>query len=184
MNEKLLNRIISVAYGDAGISEKIKIYLLASNNEEVKTTLAQYKQTVEQVNSLDLEECPEEIIKNTTTFTKQNISKEKSVLFDLYTLIFGRPALASIVAGVFVLAIVSTFIFNRPEIKQQYSTQEIELADIQVKQSLAMIADVFNKTRITIEKEILTEQVGVPVHKGFNLVNNLFIGENRYEKTN
>jgi len=184
MDEKLLNRIIAVAYSDAGIVEKIRIYLLAKKNEEVKTTLAKYKQTVRQINSLELEECPEKIIKNSAVITKQSISKEKSIFFDLYTLIFGRPALASMVAGVFVFAIVSTFIFNRPEIKQQYSTQEIELADIQVKQSLAMIADIFNKTRRTIEKEILTEQVGVPVHKGFNLVNNLFIGENRYEKIN
>ena len=184
MDEKLLNRIISVAYGDATIAEKVKIYFLSRNNEEVKTTLEKYKLTAQQINNLDLEECPKEIIKNTASFTEQNVTKEKSILFDLYTFIFGRPALASMIATVFILAIISTFVFNRPEIKQQYSPQEIELADTQVKQSLVMIAAVFNKTRTTIETEILTEQVGVPVHKGFNLVNNLFIGENSYEKNN
>ncbi len=36
MDEKLLNRIIAVAYSDAGIVEKIRIYLLAKRMKKLK----------------------------------------------------------------------------------------------------------------------------------------------------
>ena len=99
-------------------------------------------------------------------------------------MVFSKPKIASVVLGIFILSVVSTFVFKRSEIKEQYSIQEIELADKNVKKSLAIIATIFNKTQTTIEKDILTKKVGIPIHKGFNVVNDLFIGEHKNEKIN
>ena len=62
MEEKLLNKIISVAYRDANLLDKLKINWLAKKNLEVKKLLSEYKIIANQTHNLDLEECPEEII--------------------------------------------------------------------------------------------------------------------------
>ena len=184
MNEKLLNKIISVAYGDANLIDKFKIYWMAKNKDEVKSTLQQYKTNAEKLKHLTEEEVPERILTNVNNITKNLTGEKRSLFFDLYTMVFSKPAVASVVLGIFILAIVSTFIFKRSEIKEQYTVQEIELADKNVKKSLALVASIFNKTKTTIEKDILTKKVGTPIHKGFNVVNDLFIGEHKNEKIN
>ena len=82
MNEKLLNRIISVAYGDADFFEKLKIYFLAAGNSEVKRLLSEYKATAKAVHKLEQEECPQEIlarVKNNTLNKENNfIIKSKT----------------------------------------------------------------------------------------------------------
>lgn len=64
INEKLLNRIISVAYGDANIVDKIKINVLALRNPEIKRLLAEYKITARSIGNLEKEDCPDEILEN------------------------------------------------------------------------------------------------------------------------
>ncbi len=184
MNEKLLNKIISVAYDDANIIDKIRIYRLAKKNDEIKNILEKYKLSAEKINNLTEEEVSEQVITNVNNKTKNKTTKNKSLLNDLYYLVFSKPAIVSAVLGFFILAIVSTFIFKRSEIKEQYTIQEIKTADQNVKQSLALIASIFNKTKTTIEVDILSKQVGKPVHSGFNVVNDLFIGEHKNEKIN
>jgi len=184
MNENLENKIISVAYGDAGLIDKIKIYWLSKNNDEIKELLKKYKASAEKFRNLEEEEIPGNIITNVNNITQNLSNNNKSLLFDLYSLVFRRPAITSAILGIFILAIVSTFVFKRSEIKEQYTIQEIEQADKNVKKSLALIANIFNKTKIKIEKDILTEKVGTPIHKGINVVNDLFIGEHKNEKLN
>jgi len=184
VEEKLLNRIISVAYGDADLLDKIKINWLAKNNQEINKLLTDYKNIANQTHTLDLEECPDEIIDTLSNTINKNQQKERSLFFDLYSFIFVRPAISSAILAVFVLAFISTFIFDRPEIRQQYSQQEIEVADQQVKHSLALVASIFNKTKHTVEKDVLTDRVGKPIRESFNLVNEYFIGESKNEKVN
>ena len=178
MDEKLLNRIISVAYGDASFLEKIKIYSLASKNDEVKRVLNNYKQTAGSVNNISIEKCPESVLKDVKDQTTLNQNKENSLLFDLYSLLFGRPKYSAAVLSVVVVALISSLFINRPEIHQQYSKQEVELADQQVKQSLALIAGVFNKTKSTVTDDVLTDRVSRPIKQSFNMVNEFLIGEN------
>ncbi len=184
MEEKLLNTIISVAYGDSTLWEKVKIYRLAIKNSEVKTILDEYKKVAKQAHKVDLEYCPDEIVDNVTNITRIKPSKDNSLLFDLYSFVFRKPALSTAILSVFILALVSTFIFKRTEIRDQYSIQEIETADQQIKQSLALIAGVFKKTTLTVERDVLTDRVSRPIIKSLNLVNDYFQGENNNENIN
>ena len=184
MEEKLLNKIISVAYRDANLLDKLKINWLAKKNLEVKKLLSEYKIIANQTHNLDLEECPEEIIDSLLNTINKNQQKERSLFFDLYSFVFARPVISSAILTVFVLAFISTFVFERPEIHQQYSQQEIEVADQQVKHSLALVASIFNKTKHKVEKDVLTDRVGKPIRESFNLVNEYLIGDNKNEKIN
>lgn len=178
MDEKLLNMIISVAYGDASIAEKIKIYFLARKSREVKSLLEEYKAVAEKSHGLRLDECPGDLVDNVKLITNSDEKKEKSLLFDLYSFVFRRPAISAAILSLFILALVSTFVIKRPEIHEQYSKQEIEEADIQVKHSLALIAEVLKKTSNTVEKDVLTDRVSKPIKESFNLVNEYLQGEN------
>lgn len=177
MEEKLLTKIISVAYGDSTLWEKVKIYRLAIKNSEVKAILDEYKKVANQAHKIDLEYCPDQIVENVRNITRIEPSKDNSLLFDLYSFVFRRPAVSASIFSVFVLALISTFIIKRPDIHQQYSKQEIELADQQVKHSLALIAGVFKKTTQTVEKDILTDRVSKPIKESFNLVNDYLQGD-------
>jgi hypothetical protein len=184
VDEKLLNRIISVAYGDAKFIEKYKIYRLANKNAEIKNLLDEYKRTAKKTHSIKLESANDDVLKKVKSITNVESNNNNTMVFDLYSFIFRRPAFTAAILGIFILAVVSTFIIKRPEIHQQYTQQEIEAADMQVKQSLALIAGVFKKTSITVEKDVLTNRVSIPLMESFNLVNDYLQGENKNEKTN
>lgn len=184
MEQKLLNRIISVAYDDANLLEKFKIYRLASRDPNVKSILSEYKKVASKAHKMQLDYCPDELVEDTSQITKIKAKSEKSLFFDLYSFIFKQPAISAAIVSVFILALVSTFVIQRPEIHQQYTQQEIEVADQQVKQSLAIIAGVFKKTTTTVEEDVLTDRVSKPIVESFNLVNDYLQGENKNEKLN
>ncbi len=82
------------------------------------------------------------------------------------------------------MAVLSTFIFNRPEIKQQYTKQQIEQADAEVKYSLSLVANVLNKTKSTIENDVLQEKVNKPIKESLFIINDYINGENKNENIN
>lgn len=183
MDEKLLNRIIAVAYGDASWYEKFKVNRLAKKREDVQLFLEEYTQIANKIKTLRSETIPEEIIFK----VKQNINLQKeppkSILFDLYSMIFGKPVFSGIIVSIIILAIASALIIKRPEIHNIYTQQEIQLADQQVKQSLALIAGVFNKTKSTVENDVLTNRISKPLKNSITKVNEFFIGD-KNEKLN
>ena len=94
MNEKLANRIISVAYGDVSLWEKFKIRQLAKKNPAVNSMLDEYTKIAEQTHNIDLESCPNEIIDKTKHGTKSTQTREQSIFFDLYSFLFRRPVIS------------------------------------------------------------------------------------------
>ncbi len=184
MNEKLLNKIISVAYGDASIKDKLNIYLLSLKNEEIKKVLNEHKRIASAAHNLDLEECPDNVIEKVSESIKANNLRSKSMLVDLYSIFFRRPILSGAVATVIVLAVISTFIFERPEIKQQYTQQQIEQADSEVKYSLALVANVLNKTKRTIEKDVIQDKVNKPIKESLFIINDYLQGDKKNENVN
>ncbi|MBK7105064.1 MAG: hypothetical protein IPH62_07260 [Ignavibacteriae bacterium] len=184
MKEELLNKIIDVAYGNASLFDKIKIYLMSLKNSEIKNLLHEYKNTASSIKKLDLEDCPDHIIgKVSKSIHSENI-KSSSMLSDIYTILFGRPLLSGTLATVFILAIISTFIFKRPEIKQHYTKQQIEIAEKQTRETFELIASVLNKTKNTVEQEVLAKRVSKPIKQSLNLVNDYLEGENTNENIN
>ena len=177
MDEKLLNRIISVAYDDVSLWEKFKINQLAKKDPEIESILNEHKKIAKQAHSINIEACPDEILENIKHFTKSEKSSEQSLLYDIYSFLFRRPAVSAAILSLLIFAFVSTLIIKRPEIHEQYSKQEIELADQQVKHSLAIISGIFKKTSLTVEKDILTDRVSRPIKESFNLVNDYLQGD-------
>lgn len=177
MNEKLLNRIISVAYDDATHWEKFRINRLAKKYPEIESILNKHKKIAQQTHFIGLEECPNDILENIKRTTSSIKKREQSLIFDLYSFLFRKPAISAAIVSLFLIALVSTFIIKRPEIHEQYSKREIELADQQVKQSLALISGIFRKTSQTVEKDILTDRVSKPIKESFNLVNDYLQGD-------
>ena len=177
MDEKLVNRIICVAYGEASIWERLKIYKLAKQNPKVDSLLKEHSKIALQAHNVKIDFCPDEVLNNVKQITKAKQNSETSLFFDLYSFLFRRPAISGAIFTVFVVALISTLLFKRPEIHQQYSKQEIEVADKQVKHSLALISGVFKKTSLTVEKDILTDRVSKPIKESFNLVNEFIQGD-------
>ncbi len=175
IDERIVNRIISVAYGDANPLDKIKIYLLAARNNEIKRLLTEYKITAGSIKNLKNENCPDEILEK----IKDHTGMEKKFLFSpvikfLDALLY-KPA--AIISAVLILAAGIAFfmLFNKGG-RNQYSEKQIQLAEKQVKESLVLVNKIFNRTANKLEYDILREQVVKPVHEGVSTINELFRG--------
>lgn len=177
MDEKLVNRIICVAYGEASLWERLKIYKLAKQNQKVDSLLKEHSRIAQQAHCVKIDSCPNEVLNNIKQITQSKQIKERSLFFDLYSFVFSRPAIAGAIFSLFIVALISTLLFKRPEIHQQYSKQEIEVADKQVKHSLALISGVFKKTSLTVENDILTDRVSKPIKESINFVNEFIQGD-------
>jgi hypothetical protein len=175
INEELSNRIVAAAYGDAGIFEKIKIYLLAVQSKEVKKLLNEYKQTASAVNNIQIDECPEEIIEK----VKSNSVKAEDNLFisilSSLNQLFRKPVYTAAVILILAASVVSLFLFNRKS-ANQISDKQVAAAELQVKQSIVFVNRIFEKTAGRVENDILKNQVAKPVHEGISTINSLFKG--------
>ncbi len=183
MNEEMENKIIALVYGELNSAERIKVGRIIEENDEAKRIYEEHKRVHNSVKNLKQEECPEDLIQKVNAKFKLGENK-KSFLADLYTLFISRPALGVASAVVIIFIIVSTLFINRPAQYNGYTRAEVELANRQVEYSLAVIGKIFDKTEKTIEKEVLATRVGKPIKEGINLVNHLFVEENKNETSN
>jgi len=175
ISEELHNVIISVAYGNASFFEKRRVKKLASKNEQVKQLLNEYSQTAKAIHSIKKHEYLGD------TKIKSIRVSEKSILDDIYTLIIGKPAVASIATVIFIFAITFS-VFNNNELSStNYSLSEIQKANIETKQALQIVNKIFNKTESIIKYDILKKEVSKPIKDGMNTVNKLFKKETKNE---
>lgn len=184
IDEKLLEKIISVAYGNAGFIDKLKIRHLAKKYPEVKETLDDYKKTAEELKGLEFEACPEELIKNVETIINIEKKTKRSFAFDLYSIFITKPLYSAAALTVLIIAIIFSTAIDRNYQEPEYSTQEVLLASEQVEKALAIIGKVFNNARNTIKQDILTKQVSRPLNESVKSVNELFSKEYKNEKSN
>jgi hypothetical protein len=175
IDEKLLNRIISVAYGDANLIDKIRIYYLASRNAEINRLLVEYKITAKAIGNLEQKNCPDEILENVkinTGTSRQGLYSPVIKFLDslIYKPLFSTALILILVGG------TALFILFNDINKSQYSKMQIQLAEKQVKQSLVLVNKIFNRTTNKLENDILKKQVAKPVHEGVATINELFRG--------
>jgi hypothetical protein len=184
MKDTLLNKIISVAYGDSGFIDRIKIKHLAKKDPQVKMYLEEYSKTAKAAHSLKAEECPVEIVNNVKG--KIGIAKgsTKSFFFELYSTLFAHPVISASAVSIVLVVLVTSIIFNRNQYTYNYTQQEIELADKQAKESLFIITKIFNKAQNNLKNEILAGHVAKPISEGLNLVNELFNEGDKNENKN
>jgi hypothetical protein len=164
MDEKLLNKIISAAYEDGSMIGKRKIKKIIRTDPEAERIYTSFKEVADKVHDLPERKCPDEVLWR---------AEEKIDLTEVRRSSFLKPAAAF--AVILIAAVVALFSLINKE-KQTYSHQEILAAEVQAKESLALVSRILNKTTSTLGNDILPDKVSKPVKKGLNIINNLFIG--------
>ncbi len=175
INSKLIEKIINVAYGDASITGRMIVYWKASRNDEVRRVLEEYKTTANSVHNIKKEELPEFVI-DTVRRRIEFENESESLMSKIYFALFTNPVFSAAVVSIFVLAIISMFLLRQPATIQKFSKAEIELAQQQLGESIAIVNKVFNKAEQKLDKEIINERVSKQLNKGLNLVNEYLIG--------
>lgn len=180
LNEEMLNKIISVAYGDATFKDKFIVMRAAKQNPEIYKVFTSYKQTAKEVDVLREEEYPDDLLRN---IVKKNFPKAKntnSFLFDFYSVVFSRPFISATTTIILIGAIITTLIINKPvQYNYKYSEAEIISADKQVRQAFNIVGKFFKQTQSTLENEIMGERVAKPINEGIGIVNNILEGETK-----
>lgn len=182
IDDKLLEEIISVAYGDASFLTKRKVMKLAEKEIEIKNLLDEYQQAAVEVHSIQPNECPADIVSGVFNKTGNNKKAKRNIVLDLFMIYFRRPAASAFAAAVLVLAIVTSIIFENNS--NQISHEELLQADRQVRQSLAIVSKIFKRSEILIQNQVFSTRVGQPLQKGVEEISNLFNSEKKNEKHN
>ncbi len=174
IDEKLIDSIICVAYGDADLADRLKVYFYSLKNPKVKELLREYKQTAGAVHSYKTLECPNDVVGSAKNRVRdvEKLKRRKSYYFGA---LYARPLFAA-VATLIIIAVVSFFITKKQSEEKRYSKAEVVKAEEQVKQSLAIVGKVFRKTENRLTEDILEKQVTPPIKKGFDTINNLLNG--------
>ena len=160
--EQYLNKIISVAYGDASFWDKIKIYFDALRNTAVKEILYEYKETSKQVHMISYEEYHGEIpvkFSNTTAW-----------IFNNLYIFFKRPIISTAMVLMIIGGAVGYLIINSGHSSPKYTKQELRIADQQAKESFALVASIFDRTKNELKNKIFNEKVNKPINKGLTIV--------------
>lgn len=184
IDEQLLEKIVSVAYGNAGFFEKRKIEKLARENEEVRELLEEYSETAKSLHSVEMENCPEEILKKVEEQIHFGKEEKNSIFVEIYSVFVSKPIVSAAAAAVLVVILLFSVVIDREKFDDDFTNTEVVAAHEQVKQSLAMIGKIFKRTTNTLETEILGTRVGKPVNTGIKEVNNLFYKENKNDTIN
>jgi len=176
---ELLDKIISAAYGDADVLQKLKIKYLSFKDENIKRIYLDYKTSAKAVHSLKEKDFPERSSNNILSKIEAEGSFN-SLPSKTFSILFSRPIISAAAAGIIIIVVVSLLFFNKQMgssgNETKYSKAEIELAEKQAKESLALVGFAFNKTKNILEEEVIQERVGKPIKKGFDTINKLFSG--------
>jgi len=179
MNEELKIKIISAAYRDCSLKDRVSVWLLARKDPECKALFDEYRKTAASVHNLNIDECPENIIDDTFKRLNDSPGFEKSPAL---ASVFSRPALVTVLSIIILAAVFFTVVTTQTGIKpvpkqavqQEYSKQDVAQAEKEVKESLAIVSRVLNKTSKKIGEDILPENVGKPIKQGIEVINQLF----------
>ena len=179
IDEKLLDKIIAVAYSDAGLYDRIVVWINARRFPEIKGLLDEYKLTASSVHSLVEKKLPEVNLKSVYHKIGQREKSKPAIPFIhsfIHSFNFSKPLVSSAAIGLIIIAIVFVLLFYNPPPEQKYTKAEIELAQQQLGKSLAIVNNVFHQTSKKIDEEVITRYVSKPLNKGLNLINDYLIG--------
>jgi hypothetical protein len=176
ISEELLNKIISVAYGDASLPDKIKVMRAASRNDEVRNLLNSYKTTANEVKQLGEEEFPRELLKSIEKRTIPIKKVKDKFIYDFFSIVLSRPIVSAAASVILIAAIITSLIINKP-VQYNYSSAEITEAEKQAKYAFAIVGKLFEETHSTLRKEVLRNAVAKPFGHSIGIVNNLLEGD-------
>lgn len=175
MNEKTIEKIISAAYGDGSIIDKIRVNILIRQNREAMELFTEYRNTAKEVHSGAEEEFPDSSVEK--VFEAAGLKKKVrgGVFTDLFSLFAAKPMLASATMFLFAALLITTmFIKNRvPEVV--YSDDEIVKAGEQTELVFRAINEAFNNAGALIKENVLKEQVAKPMNESYNKISKIII---------
>ncbi len=111
IEESLLDKIIAVAYGDAGWMDRIIIYRMRMKDPLVKQLLNEYKLTAASVHTIKETELHASI-SNTVRVKIDEETTSNPVGSFIYSRLFARPILSTGVAGILMITIVGILLFK------------------------------------------------------------------------
>jgi len=176
IDEKLYDKIVAVAYNDASLLDKILINRLAKKNTDVRDLLKEFKETAKAVHNIQANELSESVV---GSVRKRTVNNKRKNLFGsfIYSKIAARPFFSGGIAGVIILLLSALLFFNQPQQpSKQYSKAEIELAQKQLSESMAIVNRVFKNAEQQFDKKVVPNIINKNTDKGFNLINDLLIG--------
>jgi len=178
LNHKLIDKVIKVAYGDAGIFDWMLIRFKSINNNEIKLLLEEYKNTARAVHKIKQDEAPQRIFERIKIVTAGPNKKDSIFTGITYGILsfFGNKPIPATIMVVATIIVVSFFVLRDQPSSNKYSKAEIELAQKQFKQSLAIVGRTFQKAEKSFNKEVLKDQINKNLNRGYYLVNNILIG--------
>ena len=178
ITEMLYNKIVSVAYGEGSILDKVRIRYLAAKDNEIKKIFLASQNIAKAVRNLDEEQFPEEILKKVEGKTILLKSTGSFFLNDFISILLAKPLVSTVTAILVVTTITLSLLMNKPS-DTVFSRDEIVNADKQARYALAIVNKIFTQTNSTLKEEVLTNRVSKPFNDGYNFINNLIEGEKR-----
>ena len=135
----------------------------------------EYKLTASSVHSIEEKKLPEANLKSVYHKIGRRENSKPAVPF-IYSFIFSKPLVSSAVVGFFIVTIASVLLFYNPPPEHNYTKAEIELAQQQLGESLAIVNKVFQNTEKKIDMEVLSKHVSKSLNKGLIYLNDYLIG--------
>ena len=175
-DEKTVDLIINAAYGSANLFQKIEVWLRIKKSGELEHLYNEYKSTAQSVHSLEKEELPKHVLQRIESETKVDLSGRESSLFaNLTSILFERPQIIFATTAVIIGLIVSSMLINQPkEINTApYTALEIQLANKQAKEALALVGKILTTTQTALTEEIIPNKVVKPINESFEYVNEI-----------
>lgn len=172
VSEKLISKIISVAYGNASWIDRIQVKKLIKKDLEIKALYENYCKTAEIVHSLKIEEYENKQVVPEEQFNA--VYKNKSTIEEIYSIFLGKPIVYSSAVTVLLISILFSVFSNREITYNGYTLAEVKKANIDSRQAISIVAGIFNKTSTTLKTDILYKEVSAPIKEGINTVNKLF----------
>jgi len=164
INEEYLEKIISVAYGDASFIDEIKIYLDSKKNPEVKKILDEYRETAKELKFFSLEEYRGKI--------PVNKPEVNSWLLAYLNIFIRKPVLAAAMAFMITAAIAGYYIVDHNDnYLNGYSKAEIVTAERQARESFTIVASIMNETKQKIENNVFRNKINKPIKESLTIVN-------------
>jgi len=174
IDEKLLDKIITVAYGDAGLYDRIVVWMNAGRDPAIEKMLAEYKLTAKSIHQLIESDLPESRLSSVRQRTAGKSQNDfiGSIIYSFAS----KPLLSASAIGIIIITIVSVLLFYNPPPEQKYTKVEIELAQQQLGESLAIVNKVFQNAERKLDIEIISKHVSKPLNKGLIYLNDYLIG--------
>ena len=173
MNEKLLNKIICTAYGDASIIDKLHVRLLALKNKEINALLLEYKKSAQLVHRMPEESVSDSVIRR--VYSNLNLNNESNFVLKAKTFSFfyRRPIAASAaLVVVSIIIAISVFIYN-PVHKTEYKPEEIERAAVQANEVFKFVNNTFTNAGRTVKEDVIEKNVNKPINEKLNTISKI-----------